>query len=119
MYLYALLLFALVLGAQEIGLHGLYYRHPLFDIVPHFLTGLGIGIFLCALFQSLFPKHDETVPIVLIVFLIMVAWKIFEAYYHVNGYPLGSTEYYLDTVKDFTVSILGGWIGAWFYYKKH
>ena len=72
-YLYALFIFALVLGAQKIGLSGLYYQHPNFDMVPHFLTGLGIGLFLCALFKSFFPHRDEKIPIVIIVIGIIIS----------------------------------------------
>jgi hypothetical protein len=44
----------------------------------------------------------------LLTFLATLCWEGFEAYYNIAGHAVGTTKYYVDSIKDVIVGCLGG-----------
>ena len=105
-YLFTLLSVAGLLVAHLFGTHGLYVHFPPYDIFMHTLGGFSLGLFVNALIG---PKRGT---IILWVFIAGVVWELFEAYYNIAGYDVGTKLYYIDTAKDLIDDILGAIIAA-------
>lgn len=113
-YLLALLVLFLVMVGNIAGiLYHLYGNVDSYDIFMHLFGGLGIGLFVAAALELHAPRRLRTRSmIVLIVLVAGIAWELFEAYYNIAGAPLGTTAYWIDTVKDLIDDTLGGFIIA-------
>ena len=116
-YFYALLVLAFLLAFHSLGISENLYRHFWFyDIIAHILGGLGIGSFVIAILQTCWPSFllkNRWIKIVLIVFLVGLAWEAFEVYFNIAGYMFGTKAYYLDTVKDLVDDVIGGFIAVY------
>lgn len=108
-YLYALLAVAATLVFHIIGLDGGYMALPIYDVFMHILGGLAIGLALLAVFRTRAGSSAHFARnIVIGVFIAGLAWELFEVVYDLAGYPLWTTNYYLDTLKDLLDDIIGG-----------
>ncbi len=78
----------------------LYLNVWYYDIIAHFLGGI------CLALSSLYILKN-TKYIIIITFVLGIAWELYEIYFSLTGHPVGSMEYGLDTVKDLIVDIFG------------
>ncbi|HEY4478424.1 MAG TPA: hypothetical protein VI775_01120, partial [Candidatus Paceibacterota bacterium] len=58
------------------------------------------------------PRY--TIPLTIIAGII---WEIFEVYYNITGWPIGSMNYKLDTLKDLIMDTIGA-VTVWFIFKN-
>ncbi len=108
-YISALVILAIVLVGQIYGIHGLYYRMPLYDIPMHILGGLGIGLFAAAFIRSRsYVAKFPRISVMLWVVAAGIVWEMIEIYLNINGYAFGTHAYYVDTIKDFIDDLIGG-----------
>ncbi len=121
-YIYALLVLIAVLLAHLLGINGLYFQFPPYDIFMHILGGIGIGLFITAFVKSNFSHFTSALHvrrnIVVGVFLVGVVWELFEMYFNIAGAPLWTKAYYIDTVKDLIDDMIGGAIVVWVVFRK-
>ncbi len=120
LYISALIILIAVLVAHIAGLDGPYYTIKSYDIFMHLLGGVGIGLFAAAMLQSyqdgiLLNRRN----LVAAVIAVGIVWELFEIYYNLTGHPLWSKLYYIDTVKDLIMDIIGGSIVAYFTIKHY
>ncbi len=84
------------------------------DIPLHLLGGMGISFFIMAFLDSrTFIKNNNTFIIVGSIF-VGIVWELFEIYYNITGYDVGTKMYYIDTAKDLVNDTLGAVIALWF-----
>jgi VanZ family protein len=83
-----------------------YLYFPFFDLITHFLGGMGIA--LSALYVLKNPKH-----IIWITILAGIVWEIFEVYFDIMGWPVSSRAYKIDTAIDIVMDTLGALV-VWF-----
>lgn len=118
-YITALVVLGFVLFAHISGLDGLYYTVERYDVMMHFLGGVGIGFFIIALVRSY--RHIvvfSSKHIILGVLIVGIVWELFEIAYNLTGYPLWTKLYYIDTVKDLIMDVLGGGLVTLFFKNK-
>ncbi len=122
LYIYALVVLVVVLIAHLLGIGGLYFQYPFYDIFMHILGGIGIGLFITAFVKSNFSTYVSALHIrrniVIGVLLVGIVWELFEMYYNIAGAPIGTKAYYIDTVKDLIDDMIGGAIVAWVVFRK-
>lgn len=108
-YLAALVILAFVLVGQIYGIHGFYFKIPLYDVPMHLLGGFGIGLFISALIHSLpyGARHPRVAALIWVV-MIGITWELFELYFNISGYAFGTHLYMADTLKDLANDTLGG-----------
>jgi uncharacterized membrane protein YjdF len=112
-YLSALIILAFVLKGHLLGLAGWYYRMPFFDIAMHILAGAAIALLFSAFIDSRFlPKKHGRWIIVGGTMAVGIIWELFEAYYGLTGYKVGTQLYQLDTAKDLLDDLLGATLVA-------
>lgn len=119
-YISALVILFIVLKAHILGVNGLYYLIPGYDIMMHILGGIGIALFVVALLRTF--KQDSFFNIkfiVLSVFIIGIVWELFEIYFQITGHPLWSNLYFKDTIKDLINDTIGGLFVAYIVTKKY
>ena len=82
------------------------------DSVNHFIGGFAVG--LTALWLLKRPKW--VIPATLIIGIL---WELFEAYFDIASWPVGTKMYIFDTTKDVildcagaAVALLLGWLSA-------
>ncbi|MDQ2932847.1 MAG: hypothetical protein M3Q80_00510 [bacterium] len=120
LYICAFVVVSIVLGAHIFGLKGLYIDIPTYDIMMHMIGGVGIALFLSALFQSYKTgEFFSAKNIVVGVFIIGIIWEYFEIHFGLLGHPLWSKLYYIDTVADIINDIIGGSIVAYVVTRKN
>jgi hypothetical protein len=108
-YVAALLAIAATLILHVLGIQGSYYWLEGFDILVHFVGGLGAGFGAAAVLGTLFPSMRPALwKVLALVLLTGLVWEVFEAIYDLLGYPFGSVPYYIDTVKDLIMDTAGG-----------
>ena len=91
-----------------LGNDGYYFIYSWYDIMMHILGGLTIGLLAYQVAKShLKPAQFSAKKIVIAVFLIGLAWEIFEAIFDIAGAPVGTKAYYIDTVKDLMDDCIG------------
>ena len=122
LYIYALVVLLATLGAHLMGINGLYFRYPFYDIFMHILGGIGIGLFITAFVKSNFSTYVSALHIrrniVMGVLLVGIVWELFEMYYNIAGAPIGTKAYYIDTVKDLWDDVIGGTLVAWIVFRR-
>ncbi|MEK7610038.1 MAG: hypothetical protein AAB470_02895 [Patescibacteria group bacterium] len=107
-YIYAWIVLAIVLAMHIFGLTGPYFTFSGYDIIMHFLGGVGIGLFVLALFNSLkFSSKNRGRVIIFGVIMVGIIWELFEYYFDIAGYPVGTKLYHVDTAKDLIVDTVG------------
>lgn len=95
----AMLLLLLALHTQGMSEHW-YMYFPFFDLITHFLGGVGIALSAFYVLKS--PKH-----IILITIVAGIAWEIFEVYFDIMGWPISTRAYKIDTAIDIVMDTLG------------
>lgn len=90
-----------------------------YDIMMHILGGVGIGLFVAAIINL----HGQSIKnkrkfIIFSVIIVGFVWELFEIYYDLNGYPLWSKLYYLDTIKDLIDDTIGASLVAYWVTQK-
>lgn len=118
-YIFALIILAIVLVAHIFGLTGPYVTIFGYDIMMHVLGGIGIGLFVAAIIKM----HGQNIInkrrlIIISVIVVGMVWELFEIYYKLTGYPLWTKLYYIDTVKDLIDDTIGALIVAYFVTKN-
>ncbi len=119
-YIPALILVSLLATLHFIAsAYSLYVRYPGYDIMMHILGGVGIAVSVHWFFLTFFKNTKVSFwKVVLIVFLIGLAWELFEAYYDITGAPVGTPAHYRDAIKDLFNDTLGAVVGVFFLRKK-
>ena len=86
------------------GMSGHWYLYfPFFDLITHFLGGVGIALSAFYVLKS--PKH-----IILITVIAGVAWELFEVYFDIMGWPVSTRAYKIDTAVDIAMDTFGALI---------
>lgn len=93
------LLTVLVLHLQGIEYH-LYMSYWYYDIITHFLGGVGIALSVFFVLKN--PRY--IIPLTIVAGII---WELFEIYYNITGSKIWSNPYYIDTIKDLFNDTLG------------
>ncbi len=92
-----------------------YVRYRGFDIIMHILGGIGLALSIYWILVTFLPNYALSFwRIILLTFLAGVAWEVFEAVNDIAGAPVGTTAYYLDTLKDLFDDALGAVIATYF-----
>ena len=89
----------------------LYWYYPWLDLVTHFLGGAvaALGLFSLKDFWPRLPKRSLRLPMIIaFVFLVAVAWEVFEVW---AGISMNEPGYALDTVLDLIMGLSGGVVG--------
>lgn len=90
-----------LLSLHLLGNTGLYFQYSWYDIMMHILGGTTIGLLGYQVSRSMNRlEHLSWKKIVIAVFLIGLAWEVFEAMFGIAGAPVGTKAYYVDTTKD-------------------
>ena len=108
-----ILVLSILFLLHKYGMDGDWYLHyPYLDIINHILGGIGIAMALLFVLKN--PKY-----IILLTFIAGVAWELFEIYYDISGWRVGTLQYNIDTIKDLLNDTLGSII-VWLIakYKK-
>lgn len=92
--------------------YGWYTSVPIYDVYMHLFGGFAIGLLVLAVFP-----HLKIRQVFGLVFLAGIAWEAFETYFNIAGAPVGTTAYYIDTVKDLVDDSIGG-VVAYFISRK-
>jgi uncharacterized membrane protein YoaK (UPF0700 family) len=97
----------------------LYWRYSWLDMPMHFLGGLcvALGFAILPFFRvTLPPQYRTLVPYLVFVFLVGIAWEVFE---YANGISLASVHerLFTDTLMDLILDLFGGYLG--FVISKH
>ena len=88
-----------------------YWKYTWIDMPIHMLGGVSVslGLSILPFFRvSLPPRLRTLIGCVAIVFIVGVAWEIFEIF---AGAVVFDSEYPLDTLTDLCMDVLGGTIG--------
>ncbi|MEK7463847.1 MAG: hypothetical protein AAB610_01860 [Patescibacteria group bacterium] len=106
-----LALLLLLLGLHTYGMAQHWYLYyPFFDLITHFLGGVGIALSVFYVFKN--PKHIIAVAIV-----AGIVWEIFEVYFDIMGWPISSKAYKIDTAVDLFMDTLGA-VSVWLVAKN-
>lgn len=85
-----------------------FVRYQGFDIFMHVLGGVALAFAIYWIMVTFFPRYKYGFWFVVLgTFILGVGWEVFEAVYEIAGAPVGTTKYYLDTVKDLVNDTLG------------
>lgn len=119
-YVYALIASLILLGAHLLAIeHHLYVAYDPFDIFMHIFGGLALGLFIVSILKKRRYTLKHPVFVVLLgVFVLGLAWEIFEAMYNIAGHPVGTKLYYVDCIKDIIDDVVGGSIATIFLRKR-
>ncbi len=110
-YIWAFAVLVVVLIGQLVGMEGLYFKMPLFDIPMHILGGVGIALFVSAFAIGRDGRIKHKITFVVIGLLMAgLVWELFEIIYDIAGYPLWTGLYYSDTIQDIINDLIGGMI---------
>jgi VanZ family protein len=111
-YLLSGVIAIILLVSHLFGMDGLYYAYDWYDIPMHIVGGITLGLLAYQLSHSLKDvSHFSWRKIILAIILIGLAWEIFESMFGIAGAPVGTYEYYFDTIKDLINDTLGAFIG--------
>ena len=116
-----LFLFSVTLSA--LGYFGLqlFVTHPLFDVFPHFISGLSFGLgaveFLVQRNGGVYTQKQGRAAVLFTFLVAGVAWEIYEIFTNQAGYVLWTLAYYVDTLKDIVMGV-GGAIVAVLIYER-
>ena len=113
-YLLSAITAAALLFFHLLGNDGLYFTYPRYDIFMHIMGGVTIGFLAYQL--SLSAKNVLNFSwknVVYAVFLIGLAWEIFEAMFNIAGAPVGTKAYYIDTIKDLVDDCIGALLAVY------
>lgn len=99
----------------------LYYDHPYYDFILHFLGGVVVGQCAVLLVSRLnFLQHRslffQLVLIVIIMAVVGFAWEYME--YILGIANPGAQGYIRDTTEDFIADYIGVFVAYFFYIKK-
>jgi hypothetical protein len=113
----AILLLVLHLWGME---SELYVKYWFYDIILHLLGGASIALAIYTIAEvfniSILKKFYV---LVLLTFIAGIAWEVFEAYFDITGFHIGTREYNIDTLKDVVNDTLGAIaVGLILYIRK-
>ncbi len=95
-----------------------YYRFPGFDIIMHILGGIGLAFSIYWILSTFFKSVNTSFLIIVILTVVAgIIWEWMEYEYDIAGGILGTTAYYVDTIKDLCSDTLGAII-AFIFIKK-
>jgi len=118
-YISALVVLTIVLIGNTLDPKVVHISLRFYDSILHLLGGIGLGFFLSGLVGSLSSYWFERRRFIILgVFLCGIAWELFEVYYDISGYPLWTSLYYADTIKDLMLDTIGGALVAFIMFKK-
>jgi hypothetical protein len=93
--------------------HSYYFFYIWWDIPTHFFAGLSIGLWFMAVATRLRLSERPTLWLALsLLFMVGIAWELWEKWMGLEG---GLEGYYLDTLFDLIVDLLGAFV-AWILY---
>ncbi|MES3030985.1 MAG: hypothetical protein V4697_01070 [Patescibacteria group bacterium] len=82
------------------------------DSVNHFIGGFAVGLTTLWLLRK--PKW-----VIPMTFVVGILWEVFEGYFDIASWPVGTKMYIIDTTKDVildcagaAVALLLGWLSA-------
>lgn len=114
-YILSFIILAVVRYMHVAGLNGLYMEYWYYDIIMHFLGGVGVGLLTLAILNSFTPNLRHRRKLVILgAFVFGLGWEVFEIIYDIAGYALWTTPYYLDTLKDLANDSIGGAVASLF-----
>lgn len=107
-YLFSGIFAVALLVLHLLGNAGFYFQYDWYDVMMHIMGGITLGFlgFQVAISHRHIREFSWK-KVILAVFLIGLAWEIFEAIFNIAGAPLGTSAYYVDTVKDLFNDCLG------------
>jgi hypothetical protein len=94
----------------------LYYEIWWLDIPMHMLGGLGLALFFISVSQ-IRGRNVSYLSILLSVFVIAIAWEVYEYVYGVLG--IQEWNGWFDTIKDIIDGLVGGSIAYWLHKKSY
>ena len=103
------LLSLLVLHIYGMSRH-LYLNIWYYDVIMHLLGGVGIA--LATLYVLKNPKY-----IIIATFVMGIVWELFEVYFNLTGYVVGTMPYTIDTTKDLIMDTLGAFF-VWYVVRR-
>jgi len=113
-----LMLISLTLSALAWAGPG-FFQFTLFDIIPHSLSGaafaLGVLGFIPTENGDGHTSRQEWIAIAWVFLIPGIAWEILEIITDQAGYPLWTSVYYVDTVKDLDMGIFGAIVAIFAY----
>jgi uncharacterized membrane protein YjdF len=99
----------LLLGLHLWGMDSdLYVRFWYYDVILHILGGIAIAlsIYTVGIFSNVNWLKNFFV-VVLLSLVAGIAWEVFEIYFDITGFHIGTREYNMDTFKDLFNDTLG------------
>ncbi len=119
LYISALIVLTVVLIGNSLGPEATHISMRFYDSLLHLLGGVGLGLFLSGLAGSLAEYRLKRRWVVILgVFICGIIWELFEIYYNLSGYPLWTSLYYADTIKDLVLDSIGGALVAFLVIKS-
>lgn len=114
---------ALLYGMNRLAIeYSLYWKLWWYDIPMHFLGGLILGGIAVWFFGSLHERFEYfrglSVPVFTLGFVLFggIAWEIYEYHYGLSYNPM--IGYWVDTLKDLSMDVVGCFSVLWYYQKK-
>ena len=101
----------------------LYVKISWYDVFMHIWGGIGIALFIYWFIITYFKKNrgeispmtsDYFLTVVIVTLIIGIVWEGMETYYDIAGAPVGTVDYYIDTLKDLFNDTLGSVIAYLF-----
>jgi len=111
---FKILFSALVLSTLLLALHlwgmssDLYVKYWFYDVILHILGGASVALAIYSIgvvFDLAWLKRFTIV--VLLSLVAGIAWEVFEVYFDITGFHVGTRDYNMDTLKDLFNDTLG------------
>lgn len=119
-YAFSLLVLAAVLAGQTLALGNPHLLHAhSFHLIMHIAGGFGIGLLFYALSGSMsWNVRHRRIAVIGGAVLLGILWEVFEAYFNLTGFKVGTMPYYADALKDLANDIVGGAIALIVFARK-
>ena len=93
--------------------HYLYWHFWWYDLLIHFFAGTALSLVAFFVLQDRNMNYSQVAfQTLLCVLICSIGWELFEAYYHIA--LIASANYFVDTVSDIGMGMLGGIMGVLF-----
>ena len=99
----------------------LYVKVSWYDVMMHIWGGIGIALSTYWIIVTLlkgkngYSNRDFNIhiffTIIAVTLIFGIIWEGMEAFYDMTGDPIGTIEYYIDTVKDLFNDVFGAIVG--------
>jgi len=101
----AILLLVLHLWGME---SELYVKYWFYDIILHILGGVSIALAIYTVADVFnIATLKKFYVLVSLTFIAGIAWEVFEVYFDITGFHIGTREYNVDTFKDVVNDTIG------------